>query len=279
MLKLIFPFLAGAFLALPASAQTLDRIKETGQLNLGFRTDAAPLSFQRASGEPAGYAPQVCVHVGQAIANVLKMDNLQANFVAVDAANRFDKVANGDIDLLCGAATITLSRREHVDFSAPIFVDGTAILQMKGAPGTFADMAGKKLGVRGDTTTQEALENSLKSAGMEAEVVTFVSHDAGIAAMENKEIDAYFADQSILAGLFFNSDKADNFQMSNEILTIEKQGLALARGDAEFRLLVDTALSELYANGTMQKIFADAIPGVQPGLAMRALYVIAPTVE
>ncbi|SFT38004.1 amino acid ABC transporter substrate-binding protein [Sedimentitalea nanhaiensis] len=273
----IYPLLAAALFALPASAQTLERIKETGEVHFGYRVDAAPLSYQNANGDPAGYAPLICVHIGQAIANSLQMTDLEASFVPVDASNRFDKVASGEIDLLCGASTITLTRRETVDFSDPIYVDGTAILQLQGASGSFPDLAGKKLGARDATTTLEALNTTLGETGMQADVVTFADHDAAIAALEAKDIDAYFADQSILASLIANSGKAETLQMSSEIMTIEKQGLALARGDADFRLLVDFALSELYASGRMRAIFDEAMPGAKPGAALQAMYLLAPT--
>ncbi|SHJ84405.1 amino acid ABC transporter substrate-binding protein, PAAT family [Shimia gijangensis] len=266
-------------LAFPAHAQTLDRIKETGQLKLGYRIDAAPLSYQRVGGEPAGYSPLICVQLGQAIANHLKMKDLEAIFVPVDASDRFDKVASGEIDLLCGAATITLSRRELVDFSIPTFVDGTSLIVHNDSPDSFQELAGKKLGVRKDTTTEQALNNSVKAAGMDAKVYTFSSHRLGMAALESNEIDAYFADQSILSGLRMASAKANELKMLSEILTLEKQGLALARGDSEFRLLVDRTISEMYARGEMVRILEGEIPGARPGIALKAMYLIAPTTE
>ncbi|MBU2944976.1 amino acid ABC transporter substrate-binding protein [Shimia thalassica] len=279
MRSLLFSIAAIAMTALPASAQTLERVAETKQLNLGYRLDAAPLSYRMDDGQPAGYAPLVCVQVAQAIINHLKIPNLNAQFVPVDASDRFEKVASGEIDILCGAATITLGRRALVDFSIPIFVDGTSLVLQKDDPESLESFSGKKLGVRGNTTTEAALRNTLASIGIQAEVVVFDTHGAGMAAMESKEIDGYFADQSILAGLFFGSPKQADLKMSTEILTIEKQGLAIKRGDTEFRLVVDSALSELYANGEMLKIFQKAIPGVNPGLAMEAMYLIAPTVD
>ena len=50
----------------------------------------------------------------------------------------------------------------------------------------------------------------------------------------------------------------------------------MPRGDTEFRLAVDRALSELYISGRMQEILLEALPGVEPGLALRALFLIAP---
>lgn len=276
---LILATLATVALAFPATAQTLERIKETGELNLGYRLDAAPMSYQLESGEPAGFTPLVCVQVAQAIANHLKLANLNVQFVPVDAQNRFEKVASGEIDLHCGAATITLERRALVDFSIPTYVDGTALILPASASENFLDLAGKRLGVRRDTTTEMALNNSLKSANVNATVERFVSHDDGMKAMEQGTIDAYFADQAILSGLYAKSAMRDKFKLSGDILTIEKQGLAMTRGDSDFRLLVDRALSEMYATGAMEQILAQAIPNLSPGLALQALYMIAPIVK
>jgi len=270
--------LATALLALPASAQTLERIKETGELKLGFRADAAPLSFIDEDGQPAGYSPFLCIGIAQAIANQLKMEDLLATFHQVDATDRFDKVASGEIDLLCGAATITLKRREIVDFSVPTYVDGTAVMLPRDASEDLAALVGKKVGVRSGTTTLEALENTMEKVGVEAEVFRFADHKAGLAAMQKGEIDAYFADQSILLLLAHSYDETKSFKVTGEILTIEKHGLAMARGDADFRLLVDSAISAMFADGTMEDLFKRALPGAEPGLAIQAMHLLSPTI-
>ncbi len=276
MYKLACVILA-TLLAAPVSAQTLERIIETGELNLGYRTDAAPLSFAEANGKPAGYTPQVCVSVAQHIANQFKLENLNVTFVPVDTTDRFDKVASGEIDLLCGASTITLERRELVDFSVPTYVDGTAVMVAKGYEGGLESFADKKVGVRAGTSTFDALAGSFADAGIGADIIAFDSHEAGLAAIEASQISAYFADQSILVHMYFNSEYQNTLSLSDEILTIEKQGLALARGDADFRLAVDAALSRMYFDGTMENIFKTTMPGIAPGAAIRAMYLTSPT--
>ncbi|GAA6180787.1 amino acid ABC transporter substrate-binding protein [Shimia sp. NS0008-38b] len=271
--------LAGALVAGASSAQTLDRIKETGMLKLGYRIDAAPLSYQSEDGSPAGYSPFVCGELAQGILNHIKIPNLDVEFVPVSVQDRFERVAAGDVDLLCGAATITLSRREIVDFSIPTFADGTSVLLPLNGSDNLADLAGQKLGVRRDTTTETALNNTLASTAIFAEVVRFADHGAAMRAMENGELAAYFADQSILAGLWLNSPQRENMKLGNALLTVEQHGLAMARGDTEFRLLVDRLLSVMYARGTMQEIFKAAMPDVQPGELLRAMYSLAPLRE
>lgn len=268
---------AALMLAGSVTAQTLDRIRETNTLNLGYRTDAAPLSFADASGVPAGYSLLICGEIAQAIADALQLAELNAKFVAVDAANRFDKVASGEVDLLCGAATITLRRQELVDFSIPTYVDGTSFILPAGASTDLRDLAGGKVGFRDGTTTEEAVTLSFNGAGIDVEYVPFDSHQDGFAALKAGDISAYFADQSILLFEFVNQNMAEDFQLASEILTIEKHGLAMARGDSDFRLLVDSVLSSLYADGSMRQLFQRILPGAEPGQAMQAMYLIAPT--
>lgn len=269
--------LAGLTLPVAATAQTLEKIKQTGELVIGFREDAAPLSYV-GDNAPQGYAPALCFALAPSLAVAAGIDDMNVIFETVTTENRFDKVASGEVDMLCGAASITLARREVVDFSVPIFVDGTTVALKNDGPSDFAGLAGTKIGVRSGTTTLEALQNSLASEGIEAEVIQFDDHPSGMAALDGDAITAYFADQSILMAMVLSSDNQDDYKVLDRILTVEKQGIAVRRGDSDFRLAVDSALSAMFQQGTVRKIFADQLPGVDSGLALEAMFLLSPTV-
>ncbi len=258
-----------------AHAQTLDRIRETGLVRVAFRTDVPPLSFIGPEGGPAGYMPRVCLAVVQTLANDLEMD-LEAKFVPVDTGNRFEAITNGEADLLCGAATITLSRRELVDFSIPVFVDGAALLLQRGREATLESFDGARIGVRSNTTTEEALRTSLAKSEADVRIVTFDDHAEGVQAALEGQVAAYLADQTILVFYLLATGTADRFEVTRDPLTVEKQGLAMTRGDSDFRLAVDRALSRLYQAGEMQRFFRETFPDVEPGGGLRALYLLGP---
>ena len=261
----------------PLAAQTIEKIRETQTLTLGFRADASPLSLADEAGNPAGYSPLICKELAQDIATALEIEDLKVEFVVVDTSDRFDKVASGEIDLLCGAATITLSRREIVDFSTPTYVDGASVMLPRGSVSNLQDLAGRKVGFRSETTTAQAVQNSFGNAGLDIQEFRFTDHRSGVDALLAGEIDAYFADQSILLSFFVNEGLSDRLMILDDLLTLEKHGLALRRGDADFRLLVDAGLSRLYAAGSIQRAFAQAMPGATPGMGLRAMLLIAPT--
>jgi ABC-type amino acid transport substrate-binding protein len=171
------------------------------------------------------------------------------------------------------ADTVTLSRRELVDFSLFTFVDGAAVLLRADAPEEIEALIGEKIGVRGATTTEEALRNTLAKLDLDADVVTVASHDEGLAKLEAGEIAAYFGDQAILMFLAAGSAAPGQLKLSERQFTFEPYALALARGDSEFRLLVDRTLAQIYRSGAIDQLFTNAFGrNAEPTPALRALY-------
>ena len=103
---------------------TLDKIKQTGIVQLGYRETSRPFSFRGSDGQPAGFSIDLCLQVAGALRESLKLPGLKVNWVPVTPADRITKLVNGAIDLECGSTTITFGRMEQVAFSHMISVDG-----------------------------------------------------------------------------------------------------------------------------------------------------------
>ena len=244
MMRLVWLTFAAVFLlATGAQAQTLERVRESGTFKIGYREDAAPFSFRDTLGEPAGFSVELCRLIAAQVKQALGLDKISIEYVPVGTEDRFQAVQDGRIDILCSADTVTLSRRELVDFSLFTFLDGAAVLLRADGPEEFEGLVGQKIGVRDATTTEEALRNTLAELDLKAEVVTVASHDEGLAKLEAGEIAAYFGDQAILIFLATRSKAPDQLKLSNRQFTFEPYALALTRGDSEFRLLVDRTLA------------------------------------
>ncbi|MGD8809247.1 MAG: amino acid ABC transporter substrate-binding protein [Gammaproteobacteria bacterium] len=277
MLRIALIAIAVTFLAAAnGTAGTLDRVQESGALKIGYREDAPPFSFENAVGEPAGYSVALCRAVAAGIKEQLKLDKLTLDYVPVTAENRFKAVADGEIDLLCGASTATLTRRETVDFSIATFIDGAGVLLRANGPKTFAGLEGRKVGVRAGTTTEKALRNTVEAASIAIATVAVKDHNDGLDKLLNDEIAAYFADRAILYFLMAGSGAADKLYLSAEAFTYEPYALALQKGDGDFRLAVDTALSRLYRSGEIATVFTSAFgANAEPTEELQALYRIS----
>ena len=126
---------------------TLERIAKRDEFRIGYRTDARPLSFEQ-NGEAAGYSVDICRRVATSVKEHLKKPDLKVSFVRLTSDNRLDAVAKGDVDIECGATTITLGRQERVDFSLMTFVTGGTVLSMADERvGMMADLSGKRVAV------------------------------------------------------------------------------------------------------------------------------------
>jgi ABC-type amino acid transport substrate-binding protein len=265
---------ATTFIASAASAGTLDRVRDSGVFKIGFRADAAPYAYKNKLGEAAGYSVDLCRNVGVAVKETLGLKDISIKYIPVTAENRFKAVQDGRIDILCGATTATLARRKLVDFSLGTFIDGATVMLKANGPGGFKELAGKNVGVRGGTTTEDGLRNSLKKMSVDAKVVPVKSHDDGLSKLQSGELSAYFADRGILMFLMVGSDAPQDLRVANDYFSFEPYALAMKRGDDEFRLVVDTALSRIYRTGAIVPIFRNSFGNAEPSEVLRSLYLI-----
>ena len=259
-----------------ASADTLDRIGQEKAIRIAYREDAPPFSYKDKIGEPSGFMVDLCRAVAKHLADQRSLSSLNVVYVPVTAADRFEAIAQQKADLLCEPTSVTLSRREQVDFSIPTFLDGAGLMVRSDGPKNLRDLAGKKVGVLAGTTTEEALRNTLKEAGIAGDVVAAKTHGEGLAMLDDGKISAYFGDRSILLFLIKQSKAPDRLRLGDDYLSVEPYALALPRGDSDFRLAVDRALSHIYRSGEIVSIFQRTFGGkAEPSQILRTLYVIS----
>jgi glutamate/aspartate transport system substrate-binding protein len=251
---------------------TLDKIAASGEFVIGYRADSSPLAYENADGVPSGYAVDICRRVAASVNAHFPDKNIETKFVKISADERISAVVAGDVDIECGSTTITLSRKEKVDFSLPTFVTGGSVLTLAatGVQG-IADLAGKKIGVAKGTTTVEQLRAHLDENLIDAEVVIVANRNEGMRQLNHGEIHALASDQIVLIGQIIEAIDPKRYSLNDEIFSYEPYGLVLRRDDAEFRLVVNRSLAQLYRSGAHVDIYYKWIGrigiGVPPILA------------
>jgi ABC-type amino acid transport substrate-binding protein len=259
-----------------AAAGTLDRIDQEKAIRIAYREDAPPFSYKDKIGEPTGFMVDLCRAVAKKLAEQRNIPTLNVTYVPVTAADRFEAITQQKADLLCEPTSVTLSRREQVDFSIPTFLDGAGLMVRADGPKNLRALAGQKVGVLAGTTTEEALRNTLKEAGINADITAAKTHGEGLAMLDEGKISAYFGDRSILLFLIKESKAPEKLRLADDYLSVEPYALALPRGDSDFRLAVDRALSHIYRSGEIASIFQRTFGGkAEPSQILRTLYVIS----
>jgi len=248
-----------AILTSPAFGQpqsTLEKVKTTKTMAIGYREASLPFSFLGSDGKPVGYSIELCALIAASIQQQLGLSDLQIKWIPVTPENRMAMVTNGTVDIECGSTSNTLSRQEQVDFSHLTFVDGASLLISTGSNiRRLADIAGKRVAVIPGTTTEKALAEALQRANLSVQMVKVKEHADGIAALEQGTADAYASDMVILLGLALTSKDPTKLAVANAYFSYEPYGLMLRRGDPDFRLAVNRVLSRLYRSGEIIPIF------------------------
>jgi glutamate/aspartate transport system substrate-binding protein len=272
---------SGAALAGELSG-TLKRINDSGQINIGYRTAEPPMSFIDQSDQPVGYSIDVCDHIATAVKRELGRDDIVVNHLPVTAESRFSDIESGRIDILCGATTKTLARSERVDFTQLTFVTGASLLSLDSSPVAGIEaLKAKRVAVVDNTTTIEALKMTLRDRLVDAQIVPVNSASEGMAALDKGEVDAFSSDQVVLIGQALARKTEKKYFLSQEMFSFEPFALAVARDDADFRLVADRALSQLYRSGQIGGIYKRWFGrfAKQPPDALRALYQLHATPE
>ncbi len=245
--------------ALSAHAQaptgTLQKIRDSGVIHLGYREASPPFSSFSPDQRPIGYSIELCTRVVGAIQRQLGLPILRIAWVQVTAADRVDQVASGKVDLECGTTTITLGRMEKVDFSSMIFIDGaTMLVRTDSGIRRIADAVGKRVAVVTGTTAEAKLRAAVRHEQVKVNLVPYPSEPAALAALRERRVDAYANDRLLLIGLAA-AEGANTLALLEEDFSVEPYALMMRRNDADFRLAVNRALAHLYRSIELTELY------------------------
>ena len=255
--KLAFILLV-IFVASPLAAQeltgTLQQIKKSGQIRIGYRVAEPPMSFEDKDSNPTGYSIDICKNIVTEVEKKIGAD-VNAKYVPVTAEGRFKALVDKEIDILCGSTTKTLSRSELVDFTQLTFITGASLMTVKdNNTHDSGGLDGKKIGVVKATTTAVELKKLIRETSTVAEVVLFNSAEESIDALRKKKIDAFSSDQIVLVGIAIKENDP-TLVIKPQVFSFEPFALAVRRNDADFRLVADRVISDLYRSKKILGIY------------------------
>jgi ABC-type amino acid transport substrate-binding protein len=187
----------------------------------------------------------------------LKLDKLEIKWVGASTPERLKLVAAGKADLECGITTHTLRRREQVDFSLPVFIDGGGVLVPKGSPIIgLPGLDGRKIAVVRGTTTAGHLEQALKKRSASAQIVPAEDRKSAMAMLDRGEVEAYAGDRGVLIGQAMTTKtRTPEWTLLDVQFSYEPYAFAMPRGDPALRLAVDRALAGIYRSRQVEDVY------------------------
>lgn len=276
MIRLL-PFVVALWFGALSTASAHDvlaALKTSGVIRMGYLEDAPPFSARGASGAPEGFSVELCTRVAAAIGRDIERPDLRIEWIPVTLADRFEAVAKGRVEVECSTSTWTFSRQKSVEFSLMTFVDGGTILIRNDSDfSRLKDLAGKRVAVVRNTTTQRSLADALQLRQMKAELVLFDDAEAALEALRGGAVEGYASDRVKLLGTALGAQGAGAFRLLDDDFSMEPYALAMHAGDPGFRIAVNRALAAIYRSGDIATVYEHWLsPLGKPSLLLDALY-------
>jgi general L-amino acid transport system substrate-binding protein len=242
----------------PAHAATLEDVLARGRLVCGVSDGLAGFSDRDAGGAWAGFDVDFC----RALATAIFADPAKVDYVPLSAADRFEAVRNGRIDLLSRNSTWTLSRdRDGLEFAGVAYHDGQGFLVRAGEGVSSAlQMQDARICVLGDTTTETNAAAFFASRGVAVTFQRFQTRAEARAAYAGERCDAYTADRSALAAERSLMSDPEEHVFLRETISKEPLGPVTREGDQAWTDLVRWTLFGLI-NAEEAGISQDGLAG------------------
>jgi len=256
------------------AADTLARIKATGQIRMGYFETSAPFSSTGPDKSPEGYSVDLCQRIAAGIQRQLGLAQLKTVWVPLGLGDRIEAVRGGRIDIECGTTTWSFSRQQRVDFSLMTFIDGASLLVAADSGiRRIADAGGKRIAVIRGTTTESALAAALAKDKVKAEVIRVDTREQGFALLTEEHVDAFASDRFLLMNALASLRSPRPLRLIDEDFSVEPYALALPRDDSRFRLAVNRSLAEVFRSGDISRVYERWLGRFgQPSLLLSALY-------
>lgn len=258
----------------PALAGTLQRIKQSGTVNMGYLGNAQPFAFTDNTGHVTGYTIALCEKIAAQIKSDLGPAALKVNWVALKFDDRVRAVQEHRVDLMCGDAD-TLVGRQSRSFSIPVYAGGIAALVRTDAPTGLKEvlsgvapshplwrafpaqlLSQQTVSVLADSPTQRWLAGKLGQLEMTATVVPVTSVQAGVQRVVDRQSNVFFGERSLLLAAASQSPASGDLTVLDRRFTYVPVAIGMAREDDELRLLVDRTLSRLYTSADFYALYA-----------------------
>ncbi|KLN53249.1 transporter substrate-binding domain-containing protein [Variovorax paradoxus] len=238
------------------SGDTLQKIKETGAITLGYRESSVPFSFLDSQQKPVGISMDLCAAVVDKVKQQLSMPKLEVKQVAVNSSNRIPLVVNGTVDIECGGTANNAARQKQVAFSVATFVSQPLwLVRVDSGVKSPADLKGKTIVVTQGSNAVGFARKFNEEQKMALMTIVAKDHGESMLTLDSNRAVAWLEDDILLAGEKANSRNSASFALVPGGFDNIYYGLMLRKDDPAFKALVDGVIGNLMKSGEYDKLY------------------------
>lgn len=220
-----------------------------GVLTVGTNAEFPPFEYVDDNGEPDGFDVALIKAIGEKLGVQVEVENMEFDSLVASIGNK--------IDVAIAGMTVTDERKNSVDFSDAYYDALQYVIVPEGSEiATFDDLAGKTIGVQLGTTGDFIASDDVDGAS----VSQYNKAVDAVNDLINGRVDCVIIDKNpalVFEEKFAGQVKAlDGAQFDFEV---ENYAIALPKGDTALADQINTALQEIKADGTFDKLVEEYI--------------------
>lgn len=227
----------------PAVAETIDRVKEKGELTIGMLVDFPPYGILNAQNKPDGYDADVATLLAKELGT-------KVNILPVTGPNRIPFLLTNKVDMLVASLAITPERAKQVQFSTPYSAAQIVVFGGKDTQITKAeDLSGKRIGVARASTQDIAVS---KVAPKDANIRRFDDDASAMQALLSGQVDAIGCSTTVAGQI---AQRAPDRFEDKFVLLQQEMAVALRPGEPNTLKAVNEAIEKNIQNGELSKLY------------------------
>ena len=262
------------------TAPTLERIKETGKIRIGYGV-TPPFSFTTAQGEVVGYSIDICRALAEKLKDRLQMPTIKIEFIPRTPSNRIQLLNDGMMDIECNASTNTAERRKSASFAISHFFGATRYVSLaKNGMETLADLKGRSVSVALGTVNVSDINEINRSLKLNMSIVPVETLQSAFNMVTDGRVSAFSMDEVLLSMMIAQSKTPSDYRMSSDKVSDEQPfGFMMRLNDEAFTDAVNQALTEIYKSPQMPQIYSRWFEQPAPGAGVNLKIPMSPMLK
>ena len=226
-------------------ASTLDKIRSNKKIVIGVKDDSKPFGYLE-NGKLKGFDIDIAREVAKGLLRTESPNVLE--FKVLTPGNRIYALNTHEVDIVIATMSVTSQRLEIVDFSKPYYKAGLAVLTHGESRISSASMLNNKnvaviLGTTGEPYIRYLAPN--------ARVRGARTYPEAFKLLESGEVDAVFADDSLLSGFVLNNKE---YKIQSRRYSEEFYAIAIRKDDKKLKKALDLIIDGLQESGELAKL-------------------------
>ncbi|MFR8002591.1 MAG: amino acid ABC transporter substrate-binding protein [Hydrogeniiclostridium sp.] len=231
-----------------AGDDSLQKIKDKGQLVLGLDDSFPPMGFRDTDNNIVGYDIDLAKEVAERM-------GVELIITPVDWDYKETELNDGNVDCLWNGMSVDDERKEKMNLSEPYMENRQVVVVLADSGiNTLADLAGKSVILQAGSTAVGALDSKEDVKSTLKEVTEVPDNVQAMMELGQGTGDAVVMDEVVARYYISKSDNPDQFKVLDEALSDEVYAVGFRKADQSLRDEVQKILGEMKADGTLKTI-------------------------